>query len=303
MGFQIWALPGRALSTVHSQYVRTPRQERAAFLARYPLTLTATSDDNPFFFNFYQWRNLLKSRSELDVGHTLATAQIILGLILIFSIVSSTGLILLPLFVFQRQGLHPEGKWGFIAFFLGIGLGYIFIEISCIQKFVLFLGYPTYSLTVVLFSLLTYSGIGSFLTGRMQRPPEERLLPLFGGLAVVGLLYLVVLPWLFQALLGSAFPLRVVVASAVLIPLGLVMGMFFPTGIQIVRQRNESFVPWAWGINGCASVVATVLAIILAMMYGFRVVTLLAVTVYFIGVLGMRSSVRHAPPETETARP
>jgi len=295
MGFQIWALPGKTLPSVHSQYLRTRREERAAFLGRYPLTLTATSDDNPFFFNFYQWRNLGKSLSEVDLGHTLATAQIILALILVFSIVFSAVLILLPLLVFQRQGLHTEGKWGFIAFFLGIGLGYIFIEISCIQKFVLFLGYPTYSLTVVLFSLLTYSGVGSFLTGRMQRPPEERLLPLFGGLALLSLLYLAVIPSLFQAFLGSAFPLRVVVASAVLIPLGLVMGMFFPTGIQIIRRRNESFVPWAWGVNGCASVVATVLAVVLAMTYGFRVVTVLAVTVYLIGVLGMRASIRRAP--------
>lgn len=73
-------------------------------------------------------------------------------------------------------------------------------------------------------------------------------------------------------------------------PLGLAMGMFFPTGIQIVRRVNESFVPWAWGINGCASVVGTVLAVILAMAFGFRIVTLLAIGIYLLAVLGLRSS-------------
>ena len=292
MGFQVWARPGTALSTPHSEFLRKAPAEREAYIAAHPLNLTPTTDDNPFFFNFYQWRNLGSSRGELDTGHTLATGQIVLALILLLSIGFSALLILLPLVVFQRQGLHTEGKWGFIAFFLGIGLGFIFVEISFVQKFVLFLGYPTYSLSVVLFSLLTYSGIGSFLTGRMQAPPERRLLPLMAGLTTVLLLSLVLLPQLFDAFLGSALPVRIVLASAALVPLGLLMGMFFPTGIQIVRLGNVSFVPWAWGINGCASVVGTVLAVILAMSYGFRFVTLLALTTYVVAVVGLAASAR-----------
>jgi hypothetical protein len=291
-GFKAWALPGAALQTIHSQYLNTPRSGRPAFLAQFPLILTPTSDDNPFFFNFYQWRNLGTSHGEVDVGHTLATGQIIMGFILVLSIAFSTALILMPLFVFQRQGLQTRGKAGFITFFLAIGLGFIFIEISFIQRFVLFLGYPTYSLTVVLFSLLTYSGIGSALTGRMRRPPEERFVPLFMALATVSLFYLFVLPSLFDAFLGSPFAVRVVIATLVLVPLGLVMGMFFPSGIHIVRRANEQFVPWAWAINGCASVVATVLAVILAMGYGFRFVSLLALGTYLIGVVGILATVR-----------
>ena len=272
--------------------MRATPQERAHLLAGYPLIVTPTTDDNPFFFNFYRWRNLLDNLDQVDVGHTLATGQIILGLILLFSVLLSAGLILAPLAVFQRKGLPTQGRWGLITFFAGIGLGFIFIEISFIQKFVLFLGYPTYSLTVVLFSLLTSSGIGSYLTGRTTVAPERRLLPLLGGLVAISGLYLVLLPVLFQAFLGSALAVRVVIASAALVPLGLAMGMFFPTGIQIVRRSNESFVPWAWGINGCASVVGTVLAVVLAMGFGFRAVTLLALGIYALAVLGLRSSAR-----------
>jgi hypothetical protein len=290
MQFRPWVLPGQPLSSPHSRYVRATKQGRERLLAGYPLILTPTSDDNPFYFNFYRWRNLLDNLDQVDVGHTLATGQIILGLILLFSVLLSAGLILAPLFVFQRKGLPTQGRWGSIAFFAGIGLGFIFIEISFIQKLVLFLGYPTYSLTVVLFSLLTSSGIGSYLTGRTTIAPERRLLPLFGYLAAISGLYLVLLPVLFQAFLGTALVVRMAIASAALVPLGLAMGMFFPTGIQIIRRTHESFVPWAWGINGCASVVGTVLAVVLAMSFGFRAVTLLAVGIYGLAVLGLRSS-------------
>jgi len=129
----------------------------------------------------------------------------------------------------------------------------------------------------------------------MALEPERRLLPLLGGLAAISGLYLVVLPALFQAFLGSSLALRAVIASAALVPLGLVMGMFFPTGIQIVRRGHESFVPWAWGINGCASVVGTVLAVVLAMTYGFRAVTLFAIGLYALAVLGLRLGTRPEP--------
>jgi hypothetical protein len=295
MQFKPWVLPGVALNTMHSAFVRSPARERERLLATYPLILTPTSDDNPFFFNFSRWRSLLDSLDEVDVGHTLATGQIILGLILLFSVILSTALILTPLLVFQRKGLETRGRWGLITFFAGLGLGFIFIEISFIQRFVLFLGYPTYSLTVVLASLLASSGIGSYLTGRMTMAPERRLLPVLGGIAAVSLLYLVLLPVLFQAFLGSSLAVRIAIAATALVPLGLLMGMFFPTGIQIVRNINESFVPWAWGINGCASVVGTVLAVVLAMAFGFRAVTLIAVGIYAVAVLGMRGASRRLP--------
>lgn len=290
MGFTVWARPGVKLQRMHSEYLNMTPAQREQFLREAPLILSPTTDDNPFFFNFYRWKNLGKSLGEVDVGHTLATGQIILGLILLFSVFFSLVLILGPLVAFQRQGLRTAGKWGFVAFFAGIGLGFILIEISFIQKFVLFLGYPTYSLTVVLFSLLAWSGIGSFLTGRMKRAPEGRLPVMFAGLAAVSLAYLAGLPPLFHAFLGSPLAVRVVVASVVLVPLGLVMGMFFPSGIQIVRRANVAFVPWAWAINGCASVVGTVLAVILAMNYGFRFVTLVALAIYLVGVVGIRAS-------------
>ncbi len=291
MEFRIWNAPGEPRAFMHSEYLRARGEAQAQMLAEVPLNLHATTDDNPFFFNFYQWRHLHENM-EVDVGHTLATGQIVMAMILGMSILASIVLILGPLILFQRKGLRTEGKGGFILFFTGIGLGFIFIEISFIQKFVLFLGYPTYSLTVVLASLLVSSGIGSFLTSRMDTPPARRLPWVMAGLTIVSLLYLVGIPPLFQAFLGEALAFRIAIAAALLVPLGLLMGMFFPSGIQIVRASNPEFVPWAWAVNGCSSVVGTILSIILAMSFGFRIVTFAAITVYLIGILGIRASAR-----------
>lgn len=288
-GFHVWAMPGRAEDTGHSRYLALPVAERNAFRKAQPLVITPTNDDNPFYFNFYTWTSLPSHLSEIDVGHTLATGQLILASMLVIATILSVALILGPLVVFQRQGLATEGRWGFILFFSAIGLGFIFIEISFVQKFVLFLGYPTYSLTVVLCALLLSSGIGSFLTGRMQTPPEGRLLPLLGALTLMSLAYLFLLTPLFETFLGSTFPMRVAIASVTLVPLGLVMGMFFPSGIQLVRRANPLFVPWAWAINGCASVVGTILAVVLAMSWGFRAVTIMAIAIYGVGVLALRA--------------
>jgi hypothetical protein len=297
MGFRLWALPGQRLPTSHSQYLHANSRARERALAEYPLVLTPTTDDNPFFFNYYRWRDLpVPGRlRDVDVGHTQATGQLVLASILLLSVLASVLLILLPLLVFRRRGLGTRGRWGFITFFVAIGLGFILVEISSIQKFVLFLGYPTYSLTVVLFSLLTWSGVGSWLTGRMGGAPEDRLLPLLAGLVAVGLAQMFLVPALFDALLGEALFLRVIVASAALLPVGLLMGMFFPTGIQIVRRASGEFVPWAWGVNGCASVVGTVLAVVLAMTYGFRAVTWLALAIYLAGGLALRATASRLP--------
>jgi hypothetical protein len=292
LGFKIWALPGERLPTLHSRFLYMTDSERERFFKQAPLWLTPTTDDNPFFFNFYRWRSLGQRLDEVDVADTLATGQIVLGMLLVFSVIFSALLILLPLFVFQRRGLKVRGRWGFVAYFVALGLGFILLEISFIQKFVLFLGYPTYSLTVVLFSLLTFSGIGSVLTARMRSLPEQRLAFLFAALALVSTSYALGLPFLFQVFLGSSLAVRAAMSSLVLLPLGLILGMFFPSGIQLVRRADENFVPWAWGINGCASVVGTVLSVILAMSLGFRTVTFVSLGIYALGVVGMRVGAR-----------
>ncbi len=171
-------------------------------------------------------------------------------------------------------------------------MGFIFIEISYIQRFILFLGYPTYSLSVILFSLLTFSGIGSYLSGKPKLSPSRIISIAFVLLSIVALGYMALLPAVFQHFLGSPKHIRIALSLALLFPLGLLLGVFFPTGIKMVSADEKQFVPWAWGINGCASVVGTMLAIIIAMSRGFSVVTLAAVSIYAISVAAMVFSQR-----------
>lgn len=153
--------------------------------------------------------------------------------------------------------------------------------------FILFLGYPTYSLSVILFSLLTFSGIGSYLSGRLPLSPRKVILVAVGLLSIVALGYIFILPLVFNHFLAASRQVRIVVSLIFLFPLGLLLGMFFPTGIRIIAAENRRFIPWAWGVNGFASVIGTVLAIILAMSYGFNVITVLAVAIYLVGVSAM----------------
>jgi len=266
--------------------------DRAQFYRNYPLDVTPTTDDRPFFFEYYGWSNFGDFRS----------GKVTLVILLIQALVLAAGLILWPLWRFQRQGLATRGARRFLIYFAALGVGFIFIEIGLMQRFILFLGHPVYSTSVVLFSILTFSGLGSFLSGRLLRglPPSEsgrqggderdprwlqrRVIPLLGGLTVV---YILALPPLFRWLLALDLSYRVGLSILLLAPLGLLMGMPFPLGIRLVDRMNPALVPWAWGVNGFGSVVGSILAVMIAQSYGFAFVIGLAVLVYLSGLVAV----------------
>ena len=294
LSFDIWYLPGRSLSNPPAYIAASSEEDLAEYFDNSPWELAAPTDEAPFFFHFYKWKTLLGSR-QIDTGHTQATGQLILLLIMVLSLIFSIALIVFPLFRFRRAGLQTRWKGHYILYFAALGLGFIFIEISYIQRFILFLGYPTYSLTVILFALLTFSGVGSYLSGRLSLSPRNIIMIALCLLAVVALGYAVVLPPIFDHFLGASRQVRIAISLVLLFPLGLLMGVFFPTGIKIISADDKRFVPWAWGINGCASVIGTVLSIIIAMSYGFGTVTVLAVIIYMIGVYAMFRTGRETP--------
>jgi hypothetical protein len=267
--------------------------DRAQFYRDYPLDVTPTTDDRPFFFEYYGWSNFGDFRS----------GKATLVILLIQALLLASALILWPLWRFRRQGLATRGARRFIVYFAALGIGFIFIEIGLMQRFILFLGHPIYSTSVVLFSVLTFSGIGSLLSGRLlrvsshttghdgagERDPrwlQSRVIPLLCLLTVV---YILVLPPLFRALLGMELTYRVFVSILLLAPMGLLMGMPFPLGIRLVDQVNSALVPWAWGVNGFNSVVGSILAVMIAQSYGFAVVMVLAVIVYLLGLAAVLS--------------
>jgi hypothetical protein len=267
--------------------------DRARFYRDYPLDVTPTTDDRPFFFEYYGWSNFGDFRS----------GKVTLVILLVQALLLASAFILWPLWRVQRRGLATRGARRFIIYFAALGIGFIFIEIGLMQRFILFLGHPVYSTSVVLFSLLTFSGLGSFLSGRLlamspqssrqeeggERDPRQLqrwVIPLLGVLTLV---YIFTLPSLFRSLLGMDLTSRVAFSILLLAPLGLLMGMPFPLGIRLVDRVNPALVPWAWGVNGFGSVVGSILAMVIAQSYGFALVIGLAVLIYLGGLVAALS--------------
>jgi hypothetical protein len=166
----------------------------------------------------------------------------------------------------------------------------MFYEICLIQRFTLFLGYPTYSLTVTLFSLLVFSGIGSLMSGRIVLKARAVLPWLLLGLAVLTAWMEWGAPAIVNALGASALGVRVVIVCLTMAPLGLLLGTFMPIGlatVNVISGGRRSYVAWAWAVNGFFSVVSSVLATLLSMSFGFTAVLGLALGIYAVGIAAL----------------
>ena len=257
-------------------------EDKQAFYDSYPLDVSPTNDDKPFFFEYYGWTNF----------GTFRSGKLTLTVLLIQALILATALILWPLWRFRREGLSTRGTKRFLLYFLALGTGFIFIEIGLMQRFILFLGHPTFALSVVLFSLLLFSGLGSYLSSKLAPQgvdPRKILRWIIPALAVLMLLYIFMLPPVLQWGLGWSTPLRILFSILLIAPLGLLMGMPFPLGFRLVGKVNGPLAPWAWGVNGFASVVGSILSVMLAQTIGFSLVMALAIVIYLIGLVALLS--------------
>jgi spermidine synthase len=286
--FERLLLPHGRGHPVFEGLAATTGPARADLLRGLRFNVAASTDDNPFFLSFFRWSGLFEP-GRLTPSHASALGQIVLGLLLLILTALGTVFILGPLFVFQRRAMRGKAaeRIGVMLYFVSLGLAFMLFEISLIQRFLLFLGYPTYSLSITLSSLLVFLGCGSFLSRRWVG--RERVALPLGVLtiAALALFYVAGLPPLQEVFFGSPLWVRGLVTAAVLAPLGLAMGIFFPIGIRIAHGIHEDLVPWAWGINGCASVTAGVLAMVLAMSFGFTAVWVVSVLVYALGTAAL----------------
>ncbi len=173
-------------------------------------------------------------------------------------------------------------RFGF--YFLLLGLAFLFVEMAFIQKFILFLSNPLYSVAVVLSGFLLFAGLGSAASERFaQTLPWPRISPVtvaVSAIAVLALFYVLILPVVFGRFIGLADPAKIVLSLVLIAPLAFFMGMPFPLALKRLSGLAPGFVPWAWGINGFASVVSAVLATLLAIEFGFNAVIVLALLLY-----------------------
>ena len=245
------------------------------FCADYPVDVCAPTDDRPFFLNPVRLGDLgepLPPNSPFISRTPFLVLLVALGILAALCAVAFA----LPLALERGAGRPPAGA---LAYFAAIGLGFLIFEVVLIQRFVLFLGFPTYALSVVLFALLVFTGAGSLLSERLS----DRRAALVAALTAVTVIIAVAafaLEPLLRGLIDLPFAVRVVLAVVLLAPVGLLLGMAMPIGLRRLAALHPTGVAWAWGINGVTSVLGSVLAIFVAINWGFTVATLLAAACY-----------------------
>ena len=255
-------------------------QDREAWYADYAFAVAPPTDNHPFFGHFFKWSQAGEVMATL--GKTWqpfgGAGYFVLLALLALALVAAIVIILLPVVLSRGGQVRERGALPDLlrvaAYFGLLGLAFLLVEMPLMQRFILFLGHPSYALTAVLFAILLFSGVGSALSRRVAL---RRALAI---LVVLALIYPPALDVLFSLTLGLPLWGRLIVAVVALAPLGFFMGMPFPLGLDRLRDRALFYVPWAWGVNGAASVIASVLAALLALSFGFRAVLVVGAACY-----------------------
>lgn len=268
MQFDIVLSPRFALDSVFATLASGSDLGHAAGLL--PLNLSPPTDDCPFFFNLVSFRKAFDSKLWEQGGSPSFNLQAVFVLVVLLVVVLVLTLLCIFMPLLQKTGKQAlRGATPHLLFFAAIGFGFMLIEISQMQRLIIFLGHPTYALSVVLFVLLVSSGLGSYSTQRIDLPAGTslafvRLLLLLGVLAAFGILT----PRAIAAFGSSTTPQRILVAMVILFPMGVVMGMAFPLGFKLAANVSNALTPWLWGINGATSVCASVLGLVIALNAG-----------------------------------
>jgi spermidine synthase len=264
------------------------------FARGYGYNVSPVTDNAPFFFFTLKLDRIL---NDLGLHHGIDwkvnLGVLVLLLVLLISAIAVLLFLILPLLLQRRRARSSPLA---LFYFVAVGLGYILVEIAFIQRFVLFLGHPTYALTVVIFLLMLSSGAGS-LYSRLWLPRADMAwLPLLLVIAAL-LADVVFLPSRLAALVGLAFGYRLVISAVLLVPLGFVMGMPFPTGLRALAaaaskefsdETSDNAVEWAWAMNAAASVLGSVLAMVIAIQFGLTITLACGAAAYLLALAFVR---------------
>jgi hypothetical protein len=277
-GFTVLYAPGQ--TTTENDYARLVLAASPhSFYDSYHHDVTPTTDNRPFFFHTTKIRDQFQTafgRSML-FGNGLSALMTLMAISLTFVILFVVGP--LALSGSELRGSHWP-TW--LAYFGMLGAGFMLIEVALLQRFVLLLGHPVYSLTVTLFSMLLGTGIGSLVSRRISddrlRHVTQLVLLSVVGVAILGI---VGLPPTIRSAISTSHAFRLCLTVLLVAPAGVLMGMPLPSGIRLMAARDGALVPWAWGMNGALSVIGATLAVFIAMNWGFSVTLMAGAAVYF----------------------
>jgi hypothetical protein len=260
-----------------------------AFARRFPINIEPPSDNSPFFFQMLRLRDLL------DVGLLSAgknsynmQAVFVLGMLMITVTALAAACLALPRSLARTRG-DLRSAPGLVLYFSAIGLGFMLIETSQMQRLIIVLGHPTYGLSVALFALLISSGLGSFLTRNISAAEASATAPRRLALLVLVLVVFgLVTPFAVHYVEAQTTLVRATVAAAILFIPGLLMGQAFPIGMKLAAGRDH-LTPWLWGINGAMSVCASVIAVGIALTWSISAAFWIGCVCYAVALVAVRA--------------
>ena len=247
----------------------TSGQDLSDFYARFPVNIAPPTDDSPFFFHTLRLTDILDGalwRAGLGGDASNVGAVWVLG-VLLLTVVGLTILCVVVPLALTTDRRVLQGTTPLFVFFATIGFGFMLIEISQMQRLIVFLGHPTYGLSVVLFAMLASSGVGSLVAGRLHGVGLRAAAPLVVLVATLSV-FGAATPVAVSVFAAATTPARIAVAVGLLFPIGFLMGMAFPLGMRAAAHRAPALAPWLWGINGATSVCASVIAVAIALHWG-----------------------------------
>lgn len=260
---------------------------RSQFIKKYPLDISPVYDDRPYFYLTDRWeyagiylRNFFQKGKPLPIVFTISLT--IIAVSIIFGLI----FILLPLYLkLGEKKISSTKTLLFLAYFSLLGPGFMILELAVMSKFTLYLGNPTYSLSVMLFCLLFFSGLGSYLSSLVKIRMANLVAIAVSGIAVIGLIYYGSLDnWLMASLKFPIFD-RVLFSVAIIAPVAVCMGIPYPTGLKLLGLEHQKLVPWAWGVNGSSSVLGSVTSLVLSQTMGFWKTLLFALAIYILALV------------------
>jgi hypothetical protein len=258
------------------------------FSEAYAYNVTPVSDDQPFFFYTVQTRdvwNFVRNASTLTADYKVNRAVPMLFGVIGVSLIATALILVLPRLLLGSRLPADRSILKFLWYFLLIGAGYILIQVALIQKFVLFLGHPTYALSVIIFSMLVASGAGSFASRWAIGAHEGRLKWVFVGVSVLVVLLALVAAPVTGDLVGLPLAIKALLTAAMIAPAAFLMGMPFPTGLGLLERAHHESVRWAWALNAASSVLGSASAIFLAIYIGLRATLVVGACFYVLALL------------------
>jgi hypothetical protein len=263
----------------------------------YGYDISPVTDDRPFFWHFTPYGDVITDWSRDFEGSEIAIGERLLLVLFTLGVLVAGVMLFLPFAITKRRGaggtVAVRGRWELFAYFASIGLGFMLVEISMIQRFALLLGYPTLSLSVSLFTLLVATAVGARISGVIGRFGRNGLPIATAALWLVTLLYLLISDPITEAALGWSEPLRIALVIVLLFPVGLLLGLFLPNGIDAAtataaRQPGVDegrLVAWCWAVNGFFSVLGSSLTTMLSMSFGFDRTVMVGLLFYIVPAL------------------